>query len=135
MNQPRWAFRDLPLLISAMIAVLAFRVLLWIVPLRRLRDWIDRKQLPARHTSADPLRIGSAVSAAGHRIPKADCLPRALALQYLLRRHGIESELCLGVRQDTNRPFTAHAWVTCDGQIVIGDLGQDMKFATLRRAG
>jgi hypothetical protein len=45
------------------------------------------------------------------------CLPRSLALWWLLRRRGIESELQLGVRKDTGR-VVAHAWVVCHGQVI-----------------
>ena len=40
----------------------------------------------------------------------ADCLSRSLVLQYLLRSHGIDAKLKLGVRNTTGR-FESHAWV------------------------
>lgn len=46
---------------------------------------------------------------------KEDCLPRSFALCRLLRREGLPAELCLGVRQF---PFSAHAWVECQGQLI-----------------
>ena len=47
------------------------------------------------------------------------CLPRSLTLSWLLRRHGIESELRIGVRKDGER-LVAHAWVVCH-DMVIGE--------------
>lgn len=48
------------------------------------------------------------------------CLVRSLALQELMRRHGIfEGEIRLGVRRQ-NGAFEAHAWVELYGH-VIGD--------------
>jgi transglutaminase-like putative cysteine protease len=48
---------------------------------------------------------------------RADCLPRSLALTSLLRRRGIDAEICFGVEKF---PFRAHAWVEAGG-LVIND--------------
>ena len=123
----------MPLLASAVLTVATFRLLLWIVPLRRLRNMVDRVPLRPDRQNVDPARVGRAVSGAGHRIPYADCLPRALATQYLLRRRGIVSNFCIGVRSEAGA-FTAHAWITCNDKIVIGQL-DGPGFSELKRAG
>jgi hypothetical protein len=48
---------------------------------------------------------------------KGDCLPRSLALTSLLRRRGIDAEICFGIEKF---PFRAHAWVEAGG-LVIND--------------
>lgn len=53
-------------------------------------------------------------------VPGASCLTQALALQYLLARAGHASALHVGVRRDDAGAFAAHAWVSCNGRIVIG---------------
>jgi Transglutaminase-like superfamily len=45
------------------------------------------------------------------------CLPRSLTLWWLLRRHGVESELRIGVRSEGER-IVAHAWVVCHDTVV-----------------
>lgn len=45
------------------------------------------------------------------------CLSRSLALWALLRRHGFDPQLEIGVRKTTGR-FEAHAWVEVDGHPV-----------------
>jgi hypothetical protein len=45
------------------------------------------------------------------------CLPRSLTLWWLLRRHGIESELHVGVRRHGEH-IVAHAWVVCHGTAI-----------------
>jgi Transglutaminase-like superfamily len=45
------------------------------------------------------------------------CLPRSLTLWWLLRRHGVESELRIGVRRDGEQ-LVAHAWVVCHGTVI-----------------
>lgn len=53
-------------------------------------------------------------------VPRASCLTQALALQWLLARAGHASELFVGVRQDADGRFAAHAWVSCNQRIVLG---------------
>jgi len=56
-------------------------------------------------------------------VPKASCLTQALALQFILARAGHASRLQVGVREAADGTFSAHAWVTCDGVIVLGQQG------------
>lgn len=51
----------------------------------------------------------------------AACLVQALAAQALLVRHGYNSRLTIGVAKDECDGFGAHAWVTCEDRIVVGD--------------
>lgn len=53
-----------------------------------------------------------------HPLPTT-CLPRAVALWWLLRRAGIDSTIVLGV-QPRPGAITAHAWVEAAGR-VLGD--------------
>ncbi|MFO6448770.1 lasso peptide biosynthesis B2 protein [Erythrobacter sp. NE805] len=56
-------------------------------------------------------------------VPRATCLTQALALQYLLARAGHGSDLHVGVRCDDAGRFEAHAWLACNGRVVIGAAG------------
>lgn len=54
------------------------------------------------------------VNAAGrHAWPGSTCLEKSLALWWLLRRQGIQSELRIGARKSDGK-FEAHAWVERD---------------------
>lgn len=53
-------------------------------------------------------------------VPHASCLVQALALQYLLGKTGHASQLHIGVRKDEQGKFLAHAWVTCNAKVVLG---------------
>lgn len=59
------------------------------------------------------------VSTANHHPLPTTCLPRAVALWWLLRRARIEAHIVLGV-QPPPSGFTAHAWVESAGR-VVGD--------------
>src|SRR5436309_389524 len=63
--------------------------------------------------------------AARHGPYRARCLPVALALQWLLRRHGLDAELRLGVRKKDGR-VEAHAWIEHQGIPLIdsADMGE-----------
>ena len=45
------------------------------------------------------------------------CLPRALALRWMLGRRGIPTQLCIGINKSSTR-MLAHAWVELDGQAI-----------------
>jgi len=91
--------------------------------LRRTLDACSKRVLPGSQTPATA--IGWAVHAATRRFPvKRTCLVEALAADVMLRRRQHDSALRLGVRKtdDHRRPLDGHAWVECDGIIVVGDL-------------
>lgn len=57
--------------------------------------------------------------AAGHGVYRATCLRKSMLVWWFLRREGIQSRICFGVRM-TDRLLEAHAWVEWDG-IVLND--------------
>ena len=63
-----------------------------------------------------------AVEAVARRVPwRTMCIEKGLAVQYLLRRSGIEARLHYGARHDPmSSELQAHVWVTVDGRAVIG---------------
>jgi hypothetical protein len=62
------------------------------------------------------------VDALGRRAPfRAVCLQRGIALQWMLRRRGIDAILHYGVRMPKEgKAITAHVWVSVDGTIILG---------------
>lgn len=65
-------------------------------------------------------KIVTAVKIVSRYIPKAKCLPQALAAQVLLERQGYSTQLYIGVAKHSGEQILAHAWVKSKGQIVIG---------------
>jgi hypothetical protein len=65
-----------------------------------------------------PDRLAWAVAAASRRCPGSTCLVQSLALRALLARAGWRSYVEIGVSTETR--FEAHAWVVCDGQVLLG---------------
>ncbi len=116
------------LLISALFYLAAMRVSLWVLPLQQLL-----KRLPLRVVTRDngrennvlpAERIAWAICAVSRYLPGArSCLVQSLAAQAMLARRGFASRLRIGVAKDENRRLRAHAWVECDGKILIGAKG------------
>jgi hypothetical protein len=50
---------------------------------------------------------------------RTNCLERSLALQWMLRRRGIATDLRIGARKESEL-FEAHAWIELDG-VVLND--------------
>jgi hypothetical protein len=65
-------------------------------------------------------RIVWAIWSAARLVPRSTCLVQALAAQALLIRHGYTPRLTIGVTKDACDRFGAHAWVTCENEVVIG---------------
>ena len=124
----RWRARGATL--EAMILLLVARTLVARVPLRRWRASLGRRVTPQPGSTARPLdanlparRLAGAVERGAARLPGDSlCLPRAMALHWLLARRGLGGVLHLGVRPGDRRGRLddLHAWVTREGEVLIG---------------
>jgi hypothetical protein len=121
------------LLLQAASLVLRIRLALWIWPYDRVRRYLQTHTgcSRSRATRAAIIRF---TSAAGRFVPYASCLTLALAAEVLLRRHGYDACLRIGVSKSDAGALKAHAWVESEGRIVIGGEEVD-QFTTLRPAG
>jgi hypothetical protein len=112
------------LLITALLLIGIVRVGLWLLPfqaLRRLLAHTTREVAGTRGGGQAPInRVAAAVTVASRYVPAATCLTQALATQVLLRRCGYAADLRIGVARSGAGEFQAHAWVECQGKIVIG---------------
>ncbi|HEY1628861.1 MAG TPA: lasso peptide biosynthesis B2 protein [Tepidisphaeraceae bacterium] len=130
-------FLDLPAnqqrqMLHALLLVIAFRLGLWTLPYHSLQHIADR--VAARRAAAldEPQRIGRNITAMSRYVPGASCLTQALAAQVLLQRDGFTPKMRIGVARGELGEFKAHAWIECNDQIIVGDLGPQMIFSTMR---
>jgi hypothetical protein len=65
------------------------------------------------------------VQSAARYVPGAVCLPQALAVQFLLSRRGIMTELKLGVAK-CEGAMQGHAWLESEGKPVFGGTPQSL---------
>jgi hypothetical protein len=88
----------------------------------RFHSRLQRKPIVVQHASPmtqDEIRsFAETVNIAARHTPfPATCLSRSLLLSWLLRRHGVASELRIGVKLNAGT-LLAHAWVECGGHPV-----------------
>lgn len=116
--------RELLILLRATILLYTVRLALWTVSFEKLRRVVDSVThgcfRPANRYSAD--QLSWAVRAASRYVPHATCLAQPVILHILLRREGLQSTVCIGVRKEVGQ-FEAHAWVESQDRVVIGDSG------------
>jgi hypothetical protein len=125
---------DRRLLAEALGAVAAVRVALILLPFRRVRSMVRRCSVPRRSlTQASSESIASWVSRSSSVVPGANCLVQALAALILLARHGRVGTLRIGARR-VGPAVQAHAWVECEGQVVVGGRDDLSTFHVLLRA-
>jgi hypothetical protein len=60
------------------------------------------------------------------------CLPRALTLRWMLSRHGMQSQLCIGVNK-TKTDFHAHAWVQMEAENIGEPEDIEERFVVLEK--
>lgn len=123
---PLRTFMNLPpaerrLVLRTVPLVFAIRMALWVAPLRVVWRMIQAcERLPFAVPGDLPVsRLEWAVRAASLRVPMASCLTQSLALQFLLIRAGRSSEIHIGVKKDLETGFQSHAWVECDGHMLL----------------
>lgn len=68
-------------------------------------------------------RLAKSVNRGADLLPaETICLPRAMALQWMLARRGQPSSLIFGISSETeiDAGRALHAWIECDGVVVLG---------------
>src|SRR4051812_6636769 len=111
--------REHRLLLEALLFLVWARVVVRLVPFRRIAPWIGQvqKETPAAIAPAEralAVEVSWAVQAAARHVPLGFvCLPQAMAAQRMLRRRGLPSTLYLGVSPDREKrdAIAAHAWL------------------------
>lgn len=66
--------------------------------------------------------ICRAVDIAARFVPGASCLVKAQAGSAMLHRFGYAAEIKIGVLKESS-DLKAHAWVECEGRVVLGATG------------
>lgn len=125
----RLTARERRLLVSAAFCLGVMRLGLWVLPFRTLLRHLPQvtagrdRLCGSDHLPAE--QLAWAVGVASRYLPgSGNCLVRALATRVMLARRGYLAHLRIGVAKDAGGRFQAHAWVECEGTIVIGGMGR-----------
>jgi hypothetical protein len=123
-SRQRWILLEAVLLLSMIhlglgrVSFTALRTFVTGRPKGRRRAPLDRDLVD---------RIVWAVTAVGTRLPGLPmCLSRALTVQAMLARRGQPSRLHVGVVRGSEGALEGHAWVECEGSVVIGGTASDV---------
>ena len=103
------------------------RLLVACVPFNRWRQGLGYPVAdgPSQSDQRDASQLARDVEWAARRLPlEMKCLPRAMALSWMLRRRRIGHAVVIAVRPSGLRrsPDSLHAWVEVGGEIILGDL-------------
>lgn len=111
------------LLVSALFRLAAIRIGLRVFSLEQLVKQIETFKVSKTLKVWTPEKIAWAIRVVSRYLPGGgNCLVQSLAAQSMLARRGYVSQLRLGAAREEGK-FKAHAWVECEGQIVIGAAG------------
>jgi len=118
--------RERRLLLAGAAMVACVRILLWILPFKRLLWIVDRTAL--RSARVAPVRLPEdtmativwGVTTAARYLPRATCLAQALAAQWIFAWFGHPTLLRIGVAKGNSKPLLAHAWLESEGRVVVG---------------
>lgn len=100
---------------------LTLRASSWPAAERRLQHRATVRTMSATGAAASVDRLQWAVRTVACHVFRTTCLVQAIALQILLARSGRPSELRLGVHRAGDGLVAAHAWLECDGAVLIGE--------------
>jgi hypothetical protein len=127
------------LLAQAFAMLVLVRLGLWTIQFRRLQQMIERlgmrQIVRPGGLRFSAVQLSGAVGIAGDYVPGATCLTRALVASALLNREGYPAALRLGVARGIGGKFMAHAWVECDGKVLVGRIDEFEQYAPLPALG
>ena len=112
-------------------------IMLLVLPFQQLAKRLSAGEQPAETRPEPELlrRIGYAVRTSAANVPwRSDCFPQSIAGWMLLKHHGYNSTIHLGVEKKGNEELAGHAWLICGGIVVTGGEGLD-QYAEIHSLG
>lgn len=111
--------------LSAMAHLCWAQLLVWWIPFNRWRNTLGFAAPRQPQCDDLPSQLAADVEWGAKRLPfDIKCLPRAMALSWMLRRCGLKHAVVIAVRPSQLRHSidALHAWVELDGEKILGDL-------------
>jgi hypothetical protein len=102
--------------------------------LQRVMIRLLRPQQSAEALPSVTLIAWAVAAATRHARPDANCLERSLVLWWLLRRHGTDAVLRIGVRKEAASALQAHAWIEVKGKVLADSMDVGAHFTPFERA-
>lgn len=122
------------LLVKTFLFLCLVRLGLKFLPFRTLQKWLSHLGQFSPKTP-ERLSIGKivwAVDTGTRYMPGGvKCLARALVAQTMMKQHGHQSELRIGVAKGQTGELEAHAWVEHQGKVAIGYLSDLQRYVPM----
>lgn len=112
------------LFFRALFLVIYARFSLQIGAFKKVVRRFSGKAAEQRSDQADSVssnQVAYLLNAASCIIPAPICLSKALAGSVLFRSCGYKTQFHIGVTRDGGSMLEAHAWLTLDGSVIVGD--------------
>ncbi len=107
----RLSFRDQALVVGTVLQLGLTQAALALLPWRGVRGAVRALSRLSPAASAGEARIVWAVRAASSALPFTTCFARALTMQSLLARAGLDATIVVGVAREPGGELVSHAWV------------------------
>ncbi len=117
--------REKTLFFQAVYYLLVFRIRLALTPPKILFAEVAKTSgavVAHQPCCVPPVRIARIINQVSRFVPYSTCLSKALAGSVLFARNDCAADLHIGVLINDNRQLEAHAWLSYDGKIVIGNM-------------
>ena len=110
------------MLAEALAAIACASLAVRFLPFERAVRLGSRRLVRTRSGTADTCHETRwSVTAVGSRVPwRALCFQRGLALQWMLRRRGVDAVLHYGIGHVASGDLAAHVWIEADHAIILG---------------
>lgn len=119
----RWMrldWRRRRLLVEAMVAVAAASAAVRFVRFNRAVR-LGARRVGAANTRDVSAEVSWAVETVARKLPwRAVCFQQGLAVQWMLRRRGIDAMLHYGIALDSEGQLKSHVWVAAGDSVIIG---------------
>jgi hypothetical protein len=117
--------REKRFFLKAVSFLIYFRLLVAFMSLQKILKKISQRTIAGKksaHKRLDLQKTAYLIKAAGAFVPLSTCLSKSLAGFFLFESQGYLTELHVGVQKTKSAHFTAHAWLTINGTIILGCL-------------
>jgi hypothetical protein len=127
---------DRTLFLQAFLCLNFIRLGLWLFPFQTIQQLLIKinqvSSKPKSRNLIDLSKIGRAIHSISHYLPgQVRCLAQALTAHFLICHYGYSPQLKIGFAKGEGGLIEAHAWVECQGQVVMGDSYDLPRFTTL----
>ncbi len=112
--------------LKAVLCIGYFRIKLKTTSLQALFSQVNRQAedlfKTPKTSGIPPLRMARLIQRANQFVPLSTCLAQSLAGKKLFAENGFRTTIHIGVNNDRETGFEAHAWLTMDDTVLLGDI-------------